>query len=92
MNRSDARATKSSDVWIGEYRLMHSTRWKPVVGIDGGVATFKTSASAECAAWRTLHEIQEGSVVGEAIDPVAAVAYRTRSARQRAESMFRRRT
>lgn len=92
MNRSDARATKCGNLWFGEYRLMHSASWKPVrQGND--VAMFKTSASAECAAWRTLHEIQEGSIIGGAIDPVAAQAYRPRaSIKEQAERIFGRAT
>lgn len=90
MNRSDARATKFGNVWVGEYRLMHSTRWR-TVSKGGKAIMYQTSASAECAAWRMLHEIQEGTIVGGVVDPVSAGGYRHQATvKQRAEAVFRR--
>lgn len=68
MNSSSVRTTKTFRGWIGEFRLCWKADYLPVLEVDAkgrkiGIHYFKTEDSAEVAAWRRKHELEESVMV-----------------------------
>jgi hypothetical protein len=63
-NRSDARAYKSINGWIGEYKSPWQASYQPIMkrarrGQAAEPEIFPDALQAECAAWRALRDLTE---------------------------------
>lgn len=68
-NRSDARAKKTFEGWIGEFRPTWKATYMTVQEVDArgnftGPKTYKSKHEAECAAWRSLRDMEQPVMVG----------------------------
>jgi hypothetical protein len=72
LNISDARGVWTVHGYIGEYRLCWRSDYQPVLLTDRkgrklGPEYFKTKDAAECAAWRTKHELEQPVMVRDGV-------------------------
>jgi hypothetical protein len=68
MNRTNARAYRTIDGWVGEFRMVHWACYRTVMAKDPktrqhGPKFFANAHEAECAAWRVLRDMEEPEVL-----------------------------
>lgn len=68
-NRTDARAYRTIDGWIAEFRMVHWACYRTIMKTDpkthmSAPEIFVSEAEAENAAWRALRDIDEPPMVG----------------------------
>ena len=58
MNQSAATAIGTVNGWVGQFRPVWSSEFRPV-RIKGSTVYFKTAIEAEVVAWRTLYSVEQ---------------------------------